>query len=293
MKLDSTGSSISVVIPAFNRSHLLARALASVENQSLRPLETIVIDDWSTDSTGDVARQWGASVLRTAAQSGSGNARNLGIQHARGDWIAFLDSDDEWRSNHLALLAAEITTGRVLVTAPATTKQGLILGNARREIRAVNPVKALVPGNLICTSGTMVRRTALLDAGLFRDLRRAQDLDMWLRVLPLGEGIATGEPTVTYHVHDQQASKDRELTRACFEQIVADAERQEWAPSRLRDKAFTRWRWDDARRSLRQKRLIPAGVDLLWLAARPHVYGPLLELILDRRKARGGLIQFP
>ena len=87
----------SVVIPTYNRLPLLKEALESVWRQTLTNYEVIVVDDGSTDGTARFARSMGQSIkLLEQTNRGPGAARNLGIHHARGEYIAFLDSDDLW-----------------------------------------------------------------------------------------------------------------------------------------------------------------------------------------------------
>ena len=88
---------ISVIIPTHNRCELLRRALLSVFAQTLLPTEVVVIDDGSTDNTATMIRtEFPAVSYYYQENSGVSSARNLGIQHTTGDWLAFLDSDDEW-----------------------------------------------------------------------------------------------------------------------------------------------------------------------------------------------------
>jgi len=106
---------ISAVIPSYNRATTLARALDSVLAQALAPLEIIVVDDGSTDDTRSIVESYGQCVRYVhQANAGVASARNSGALAARGDWIAFLDSDDFWRPAHLARIAAAIvaTEGR-------------------------------------------------------------------------------------------------------------------------------------------------------------------------------------
>ena len=86
-----------MVIPTFNRRELLLEALASVEAQTLRPAEVIVVDDGSSDGTREMLESMGGRV-RPLFQSNAGAAaaRNHGIEAAKGDWIAFLDSHLGW-----------------------------------------------------------------------------------------------------------------------------------------------------------------------------------------------------
>ena len=88
---------ISVVIPTYNRSAEIPSALRSVLGQTLQPLEVIVVDDGSTDSTEEVLGPFMGKIryIKTANR-GASAARNRGVVEAKGDWIAFLDSDDTW-----------------------------------------------------------------------------------------------------------------------------------------------------------------------------------------------------
>src|SRR5437868_2651965 len=87
----------SVIIPTFNRARLLKQAIDSVRTQTCRDYEIIVVDDGSTDGTVDYLASLGDHVrIRRQANRGPGAARNLGAQEARGQYLAFLDSDDVW-----------------------------------------------------------------------------------------------------------------------------------------------------------------------------------------------------
>ena len=98
-------NAVSVLIPAFNRSQLLARAVRSVLNQTSQDFEVIVIDDGSTDDTAQIVKSLGPRVKYIWQENqGVAVARNTGINNANGKYISFLDSDDEFHPNHLELL---------------------------------------------------------------------------------------------------------------------------------------------------------------------------------------------
>jgi glycosyltransferase involved in cell wall biosynthesis len=100
---------VSVVIPTYNRSHLILRALTSVLAQTVPPREIIVVDDGSTDDTLRILGTLGDRLrVLTQPNAGGAAARNRGISEATTDWVAFLDSDDVWTPDHLARLCAAI-----------------------------------------------------------------------------------------------------------------------------------------------------------------------------------------
>ncbi|MGH8246665.1 MAG: glycosyltransferase family 2 protein [Gammaproteobacteria bacterium] len=92
---------ISVIIPAFNRGHTLQRALNSVHAQTRCADEIFVVDDGSTDNTAEVLMRYPRVQCIRLENRGVSAARNAGIRAATGDWLAFLDSDDEWRQRKL------------------------------------------------------------------------------------------------------------------------------------------------------------------------------------------------
>jgi succinoglycan biosynthesis protein ExoO len=100
----------SVIMPAYNVSGIIGRAIRSAAAQTRPPLEILVIDDCSTDNTVEVVKALAREIsslrlLSTPANSGPSAARNVGLRAAQGDWIALLDSDDAWRPGRLERLS--------------------------------------------------------------------------------------------------------------------------------------------------------------------------------------------
>jgi glycosyltransferase involved in cell wall biosynthesis len=96
---------ISVVVPVYNRARYLAEALDRVQTQNYRPIEVIVVDDGSTDGSGDLARSYPETRVIDQPHGGVALARNAGVLAARGALVAFQDSDDLWAVNKLAVQA--------------------------------------------------------------------------------------------------------------------------------------------------------------------------------------------
>ncbi len=99
----------TAIIPSYNRGHLLERAAASVWSQTHPPVELVIVDDGSSDDTAAVVRSLDGNVRYVHKENGGGaSARNRGVEEARTEWVAFLDSDDLWTSDHLERIAAAI-----------------------------------------------------------------------------------------------------------------------------------------------------------------------------------------
>jgi teichuronic acid biosynthesis glycosyltransferase TuaG len=93
---------VSVIIPAYNAQEFLARAIGSVERQTFTDFEIVVVDDGSTDGTADIARSLGSAHYVPRPHLGEAATRNHGLAEATGDFVAFLDADDEWLPEKLA-----------------------------------------------------------------------------------------------------------------------------------------------------------------------------------------------
>ncbi len=187
---------VSVVIPTFNSAVFLAPTLKSVLRQTLQPMEILVVDDGSSDETVAVAeRTLGGSVVHWSvlrcAHAGPGATRNAGIKAAKGQWIAFLDSDDLWLETKLERVA-EAQRGhpdanffchaeehRHLDGSSSITDYG-------NWYRADAPLtRQLFKRNLFSTSAVVCRRELLVQHGGFDStLPSGQDYELWLRLAP-------------------------------------------------------------------------------------------------------------
>ena len=209
---------VSVIIPTRNRGEKLLRALRSVLAQSYNALEIVVVDDASSDdmdlvvATLDDPR---IRLLRHAERRGGAAARNTGIRAASGEWIAFLDDDDEWLPDKLARqldLAQSnredelpvIYTGEEYVDATGCVLRVL---QPRKQGRIL---KDLLFGNYVgSTSTVLAARGALLAAGGFDENQRScQDWDLWIRLAERSPFDAVQEPLVKRYVHGARIDSD-------------------------------------------------------------------------------------
>lgn len=288
--VDVMPADVTVVMPARDGADTIARALASVRAQGLRPARVVVVDDGSTDGTAQAARDGAGDLDLTVVVNprslGSGPSRNAAIQLATTRWIAFLDCDDEWRPGHLEA-ALRAAAGHVLVTAPAVDSGGHPRGNTSGKVIGITPARCLVPENPVMTSATIADRAAIGRAGGFRPLRRAQDLDLWVRLLEQGSGIAL--PTVGAVYHLRPAPPDRasnDVDRSCVRTILDDSADRPWMSALVRDGCLGRMEWDDMRLAERERRWPDVGRHAAWFARHPASLPGLVRMLAVRRQAR-------
>ncbi len=185
-------TTISVIIPTYNREEFIGRALCSVLGQTLACSEILVIDDGSTDRTRDIVAAIGEyspipiSYLYQENQ-GPAAARNLGIGHARSDLLAFLDSDDHWRKDKLACQCRameEEPDYLVSHTREQWRRRGAHLNQKQKHIPRHGDIFAHCLQLCAVGMSTVVVRRELFDrVGLFSpDLPCCEDYDLWLRV---------------------------------------------------------------------------------------------------------------
>lgn len=205
---------VSVIIPVFNAAAFLGDALRSVEMQSYRGLETIVVDDGSLDGSRVIAETMGAKVL-ALSHRGVSAARNAGIQAASGDLVAFLDADDRWYPDKIALQLQQITRVPEAVACFGAAV-GLDVDTGRTWSLSVclpqDALRALIlRGPIVGPGGStaLVRRSPLLRAGGFDErLSNGEDWDAWIRLAELGPFTAVSTPLAIIRRHRTNASRN-------------------------------------------------------------------------------------
>lgn len=164
---------VSVVIPTYNRAHLLPRALRSVEAQTCADWEIIVVDDGGSDNTRDVVP---ASVRYIYQENaGPGAARNHGIRYAQGKYVALLDSDDEYTPDHLATRIAILENNAVDLTAGGFRVTGAKLA----VVDFYDPAK-LVDLEDCVVGGSFFGRREVFQNVPFGDARYGEDTQFWI-----------------------------------------------------------------------------------------------------------------
>ena len=204
---------ISVIIPTYNRAGLLGRALASVLSQTFAPAEVIVVDDGSTDHTEDIVRdKFPQVVYIRQPQQGVSRARNLGIQQAQGEWLSFLDSDDEWLPHKLEFQrhALQQNQGyRLCHTDEIWIRRGKRVNPMKKHTKHGGAIfQHCLPRCVISPSSVMIHRAVFDSVGCFDEsLPACEDYDLWLRICALYDVLYVPEKLLLkYGGHDDQLS---------------------------------------------------------------------------------------
>lgn len=205
---------VSVIIPTYNRAHLLGRAIESVLAQTFHDYELIVVDDGSIDSTRELLATFhGKLIPLFQTHRGVSAARNLGIKHSAGELLAFLDSDDEWLPDKLSRQVAlfDRTKGSYICHTDEIWLRhgrGVRQKNVHRKQGGRFFDRAL-ERCLISPSSAMISRYLLDRVGWFdEELPAAEDYDLWLRITAFHDVTFVPEPLVIKHGgHDDQLSQ--------------------------------------------------------------------------------------
>lgn len=205
---------VSVVIPTCNRAGPLRRALDSALVQTRKPYEIIVVDDGSTDTTRHmISRDYPGVDYFYQDNSGVSSARNAGIERARAEWIAFLDSDDEWLPGKLASQCQALS--RHPAYRICHTDEIWI-----RRNRRVNPMRKhekfggwiyekCLPACVISPSSVLIHQSVFEQVGKFdENLPACEDYDLWLRICAIHQVLFVRELLLKkYGGHGDQLSR--------------------------------------------------------------------------------------
>ncbi len=202
---------ISVIIPAYNRTKYLPRVIESVLSQTFKPFEVIVVDDGSNDDIKSVVLRYPVRYIYQK-NSGVSSARNRGVKEAKGEWVAFLDSDDEWHRDKLKK-QMEFHEKNPDTLFSHTFERWIRDGSEiKYSKRLKKPEGFCFEENLsackIAASSVVLHKSIFEDVGYFDEsLRVCEDYEYWLRVsLKYKIGLIK-EKLVTKYAHDNQLSK--------------------------------------------------------------------------------------
>ncbi len=237
-------TTVSVIIPTFNRAHLVGRAISSVLFQTFERYEILVIDDGSTDSTWNVVQQFGSRIryLPLGTNLGVSAARNTGIRKSRSPFLAFLDSDDYWLPEKLSSQIGFFRHNpeiRICQTEELWIRHGRRVNPGKKHRKPSGDIfSPSLKMCLISPSAVMIRRSLLDETGLFDEtLPACEDYDLWLRIaarypIPLIEKplvIKTGghADQLSRRFSGMDRFRIRSLANLLHQNILTSAQEQE------------------------------------------------------------------
>lgn len=229
--------SVSVIIPTWNRAHLLKKAIQSALDQSFAPLEILVCDDGSTDKTFETVESLKNPKVKLIPGKHSGLpavVRNRGIEKSKGEWIAFLDSDDEWFSEKLEnqlVLAKKIDGLAICCNAYSISpknKRKKYLNYSQNTVAFSD----LLNVNYVILSSVIIHKSILSKCAGFpeiSELKTGQDYAFWLRVATQTNFVYLNKILVNYN--NEPDNSIRKFTKDTYKQ------------KQIIIKDFLRWAW--------------------------------------------------
>ncbi|MCH8012521.1 MAG: glycosyltransferase [Candidatus Marinimicrobia bacterium] len=208
----------SVVIPTYNCAKFLKRALTSVFSQTYQNFEVIVVDNSSTDNTENVIKSFAENRMNVIEVNNNGiiaYSRNKGIKNAKGDWIAFLDSDDVWKPNKLEKVRDVIDHNSEVILVchdewhvhKGKIKNRLKYGPAGPDMYD----RLIFKGNCISTSAVCLRKDIAIKSGGFSERKAfvtVEDYEYWIRLTQEGKFYFINEVLGEWHTHGKNYSDD-------------------------------------------------------------------------------------
>ena len=208
---------ISVIIPTYNRIFFLKRSIDSVLEQILKPYEVIIVDDGSSDGTSTMIKKNYPKInLICQENKGVSAARNIGIRASSGDWVCFLDSDDEWKKNKLneQMLAIKKNTNYSFCHSNEEwIKNGKKINQKKKHKKYGGDIfKECLDMCRISPSSVMINKSVFDDIGFFNeDLVVCEDYELWLRICAHYKVLFVDEPLIIkYGGHEGQLSNSIE-----------------------------------------------------------------------------------
>jgi len=203
---------VSVIIPVYNGERFIAQAVDSVLNQTYRDFELIVVDDGSTDKTAEILKSYGSQIIYIYQPNRERSAaRNTGIRHAQGEYLAFLDADDVWLPHKLQrqvqLLDQASEVGLVYGWAYFIDETGQRVNLSGKEMlcsfeSGTRVFEPLLFENVIASPTVMIRRHCIDTVGFFDEsMTYTEDWDMWLRIAVHYKVGIINEPLACYRIN--------------------------------------------------------------------------------------------
>ena len=206
---------ISIITPSYNSAKFISETIESVLAQSYQNWEMIIVDDCSSDNSIDIIKNYikknsAIKLITLNINCGVAKARNVGLKNAKGDYIAFLDSDDLWDKNKLQEQINFMKDNNIHLSYTSYIKineEGKVIGKVTAPKRV--DYKKMLKSNYIACSSAMLKRVILEDI-YFPSLKLRQDHAFWLSLLKKGiNAYGLNEPLLHYRVRKKSISSNK------------------------------------------------------------------------------------
>lgn len=228
--MNSVERLVSVIVPVYNRVEYVAETIESILAQTYESLELVLINDGSTDDSLAILKAYQQRfpdkiVVIDQTNQGQIAARNNGIKQASGHFIAFLDSDDLWYPEKLALqipLFQNANIGLVYCAIENIDANGAVISTEMCDEKITDTIyEHLLVQNRMTGGSVVVTKTALDDVGLFDPaFKAAENWDLWLRVTQKYKAALVNKVLVKYRMHAGNMSKNSLLMLEAKENII-------------------------------------------------------------------------
>jgi glycosyltransferase involved in cell wall biosynthesis len=212
---------VTVAMPTYNQAKYLETAINSVINQTYSNLELVIVDNCSSDSTDKILSNVGdprVTVLKVSNKGSIAKSRNLILEKANGEWIAFLDSDDWWTYNKIESCAEHFQEGVDFIyhnLIKVTGEQNRLHSKSINSRRLQKPIfqDLMINGNCIATSSVVVRTSLLKRVGGMNESREMigiEDFNTWLKISRITDGFKFISKNLGYYrIHDTNISQTK------------------------------------------------------------------------------------
>ena len=211
----------SIIIPYYKKRKYIERCINSVLQQNFKDFEIILIDDGSNDDISELINEKYPHNVKLVTQINQGVsvARNTGIRFAKNDYVSFLDADDCWSPIYLECLAKVINENqdvKIIGSKYSRYHNELVINSLKLDYKLITDyfAKQAIENTLFLTSATTVRADFFSNNSAFNsDLKRGEDIDVWLRIVASGGVIVYIENTLVYYSDEDQEQATRSIAK--------------------------------------------------------------------------------
>jgi|GEM_PF-6288414 len=244
--MKATTPRVSVIVPLYKSERYLEATVASVLAQTEPSFELILVDDYSPDETYKLAQNLATKDARIKCLRHSENkgrpafGRNTGIEVASGEFITFLDHDDSFEPEKLALMYEKVTAEKIdflvsncfLFSEKKQARVGTAWASVSGDVRK-NFAKRLLAGNFVPPNSTLIRREMFQRVGMFdTTLKGVDDYDMWYRIARVSEADVISQPLATWRYENSQSISANDTLmiedEAKFYTKIIDGKGEDW-----------------------------------------------------------------